>query len=155
MMIMAYDHEGIILSHQVPPGVPVNAAYYASYLSHQLRPALRRKRPHLLQSGPILLHDNARCHTAHAVQSLLRRWGWEVLEHPPYSPDMSPCDFDLFPKMKEPLRGQRFRDIPSIVRALGRSLANLSQTGALNGIQRLPDIWRSVHQAGGDYIEGM
>lgn len=68
---------------------------------------------------------------------------------------MSPCDFDLFPKMKEPLRGQRFRDIPSIVRALGRSLETLSQTGALNGIQRLPDIWKRVHQAGGDYIEGM
>ena len=40
-------------------------------------------------TGPIILHDNARSHTA-AVRVLLRRWQWEILEHPPYSSDMSP-----------------------------------------------------------------
>ena len=44
----------------------------------------------------------ARSHTA-AVTDLLRRWQWGILEHPPYSPDMCPCDYDLFTKVKEPL----------------------------------------------------
>ena len=52
-----------------------------------------------LQS-PIILHDNAKSHTAAAVTDLLRRSQWEILEHPPYSRDMSPCDYDHFAKVK-------------------------------------------------------
>ena len=59
----------------------------------------RRKRLRLVAQNPIL-HDNARSHTA-AVTDLLRCWQWEILEHPPYSPDMSPCDYDLFTKVEE------------------------------------------------------
>jgi transposase len=40
--------------------------------------------------------------------NLLKSWGWEILPHPPYSPDLAPSDFYLFPKMKKHLRGQRF-----------------------------------------------
>jgi histone-lysine N-methyltransferase SETMAR len=51
----------------------------------------------------IILHDNARAHTADAVEDLLRLCRWETLEHPPYSPDIRPCDYDLFAMMKESL----------------------------------------------------
>jgi hypothetical protein len=54
-------------------------------------------------TNPIILHDNARAHTANTVKGLFCCWQWEILEHPPHSPDMSPCDYDLFTKMKEPL----------------------------------------------------
>jgi transposase len=41
--------------------------------------------------------------------NLLNSWGWEILPHPPYRPDLAPSDFHLvFPKMKKHLRGQRF-----------------------------------------------
>jgi transposase len=57
-----------------------------------------------------LLHDNARPHSDTATLNLLNSWGWEILPHPPYSPDLAPSDFHLvFPKMKKHLRGQRFR----------------------------------------------
>jgi hypothetical protein len=32
--------------------------------------------------------------------NLLNFWGWEIVPHPPYSPDLAPADFRLFPKMK-------------------------------------------------------
>ncbi|KAJ4438033.1 hypothetical protein ANN_13972 [Periplaneta americana] len=70
---------------------------------HHLRPALRRKQRHLVVQNPIILHDNARSHTAAAVKDLLRRWKCEILEYPSYSPDINPCDYDLFAKVKEPL----------------------------------------------------
>ena len=38
----------------------------------------------------IILHDSGRSHTAAAVMDLLCRWQWEILEHPPYSTDISP-----------------------------------------------------------------
>ena len=56
-------------------------------------PAVRRKRPNLLNSHPVLLHDGARSHIAATVVNLLRRWSWKILEQ-----DMSPCDFDFWRK---------------------------------------------------------
>jgi hypothetical protein len=38
------------------------------------------------------------------------------MNHPPYSPDLAPCDFWLFPKLKIALKGQRFADIADIQR---------------------------------------
>jgi transposase len=56
-------------------------------------------------------HDNARTHASGAVSEILEKYGWQVLPQPLYSPDMSPPDFDLFPKLKKPLRGKRLRSI--------------------------------------------
>ena len=39
----------------------------------------------------------------------MERWGWEILEHPPYSPDLAPSDFHRFPNMKKHLRAKRFK----------------------------------------------
>jgi hypothetical protein len=55
-----------------------------------------------------LLHDNAPAHKSAMVQEYLKESGLDVLDHPPYSPDLSPCDFWLFPRLKEMLAGNRF-----------------------------------------------
>jgi histone-lysine N-methyltransferase SETMAR len=57
----------------------------------------------------LLLHDKGRPHNAAATVNPLNSWGWEILPHPPHSPDLTPSDFHLFPKMKTHLRGQRFQ----------------------------------------------
>ena len=44
---------------------------------------------------------NARPHASGAASEILEKYGWQVLPHPPYSPDMSPTAFDLFPKIEE------------------------------------------------------
>ena len=59
-----------------------------------LHPALRRKRPELIDCTPLILQDNSSRHTS-----------------PPYSSDLSPHDFDLFPELKEPQRRIRPREI--------------------------------------------
>ncbi|PNF40606.1 hypothetical protein B7P43_G06749 [Cryptotermes secundus] len=92
--------------------------------------------------------------TWRAVADLFDRWGWEVLYHPPYSPDLSPCDFNLIPKMKEPLRGIRFRTVPEILQAVDRSIRTMNTTGAAKGILRLPHRWQRVVHNAGDYTEG-
>ena len=48
------------------------------------------KRPELLQVTPLILHDNATPHKAGVVRDVFERYQWEVLKHPPYSPDLSP-----------------------------------------------------------------
>jgi histone-lysine N-methyltransferase SETMAR len=74
-----------------------------------VRPALRRKQPELLERGAILLQHNATPHRHRDVQNLVQRWGWEVLAHPPYSPDLTPCDYWLFSRVKKHLQGKRFQ----------------------------------------------
>ena len=60
----------------------------------------------MLESGVLFHHDNAPVHGAKQVTDLLDSWGWQLLAHPRYLPDLAPCDFHLFPKLKEMLRGQ-------------------------------------------------
>ena len=55
-----------------------------------------------------LLHDNARPHKTKQVKAKIASMGMVELEHPPYSPDLAPCDFYLFPKLKEYLSGRYF-----------------------------------------------
>ena len=67
---------------------------------------------------------------------------------------LSPCDFDLIPKMKEPLRGIRFTIVPEILQAVDRSIRTINTTGAAKGILRLPHRWQRVVHNAGDYTEG-
>jgi transposase len=87
-----------------------------------------------------LLHDNSRANTADAVEDLLRRWRWEILEHPPYSPDMNPDDYDSFAIMKEPLRGTRYNSREEIIRAVGQSLLDINRSGHADGVRHLRQI---------------
>jgi histone-lysine N-methyltransferase SETMAR len=76
--------------------------------------ALHCKQPELLERGAILLQNNATPHCHRDVQNLVQRWGWEVLAHPPYSPDLAPCDYWFISHVKEHLRGKRFESVEDI-----------------------------------------
>jgi transposase len=92
---------GVLLVDFTPPGSTINAATYQAIL----------KRPGLLIKGlgVLLLYDNAQPHSAAATVNVLNSWGWEILTHPLYSPDLAPSDFHLvFPKSRSRHRGQRF-----------------------------------------------
>ena len=60
----------------------------------------------------------------------------------------------IVPKMKEPLRGIRFRTIPEILQAVDRSIRTINTTGAAKSILRLPHRWQRVVHNAGDNIEG-
>ncbi|GFW71422.1 HTH_48 domain-containing protein [Trichonephila clavipes] len=62
----------------------------------------------------MLHHDGAPAHTVNLVQQFLTKHGTIQVLHPLYSPDMSPPDFFLFPKIKNILKGSRFRNIEFI-----------------------------------------
>ncbi|GBO07403.1 hypothetical protein AVEN_157519-1 [Araneus ventricosus] len=51
--------------------------------------AVKNKRHGKLNKDIVLLHDNARPHKARTTQGLLRSFGWEVWQHPPYSSDLA------------------------------------------------------------------
>jgi hypothetical protein len=55
--------------------------------------------------------DNAPAHNALAVKQILADKCIPVLEHPPFSPDLVPCDFYLFLKLKSALKGTNFQPV--------------------------------------------
>ena len=85
----------------------IKAQRYSQTLT-TLRQAIKSKRSGKLSGGIILLHNNARPHTANTITALLQKFKWEVIGHPPYSPDFSPCDYAIFCPLKKALRDKRF-----------------------------------------------
>ena len=76
---------------------------------------------------------NARPHVSGAASEIWEKYGWQVLPHPPYSPDMSPPAFDLFPKLKKPLRAERIRSI-QVSDEVTRIITRMNNGGVLTGI---------------------
>ena len=98
----------------MPLGSTVRVAYYRKFLQDVLHPKIRQEMSAIFAAGVLILHDNARPHASGAESEILEKYGWQVLPHLPYSPDMSPPDFDLFPKLKKPIHGKRFRSIEEV-----------------------------------------
>jgi len=69
-----------------------------------LKPAIRSKRRGKLSKEILLLHDNARPHTAAHTLKTLKQLQWEAMEHPAYSPNLVPSDFHLFGPLKNARR---------------------------------------------------
>ena len=87
----------------------ITASYYEKVL-RKLKTTLAKKRPGKLHHQILFHHDNAPAHTVKTVTTILQEFHWEILSHPPYSPNLAPCDFLLFPKLKKHLK-TRFQSI--------------------------------------------
>jgi transposase len=116
---------------------------------------MHANRPDLLENSVLILLDNARPHLGKDVRELLDGYSWEVLPHPPYSPDMSPPDFDLFPKLKINMRGVRFSTLEDLSASVTRCVRKLNCSRDLTRIMDLPKRWDAVIRQKGDYTEGL
>jgi len=94
MLICFFDSQGIVNSEFVLEGQTVNQFYYREILEWP-RKRVVRLRPSIANNW-ILRHDNASCHMAISVIEFLAKKGIRVVPQPPYSRDLSPCDFFCF-----------------------------------------------------------
>ena len=89
---------------------------------------IRRKRADLWKENSwILHHDNAPSHKAIIVDKFLDKNSTDIIEQPPYSPDMASANFFFFPKLKLPLRGTRFQSIEDIKENSWRELKSIPE----------------------------
>lgn len=72
-----------------------------------------------------------------------------VLTSSQWGPDMSPCDYDVFPKLKENFWGIGFKNLQQLTRKVTRQIRNINQKHFLTKIQKLPDRWTKVTQKKG------
>ncbi|GFR67681.1 transposase [Elysia marginata] len=99
-----WESEGVVHTEFLEPGNTVNSTKYVNTLE-KLKARLRPVRS---EKVSIIYHDNARPHTSLETRTALDRLGLRTLPHPPYSPDLAPSDFFLFPKLKDYLKGNRY-----------------------------------------------
>jgi len=79
--------------------------------------------------------------------------GFEVLEHPAYSPDLAPSDYHLFGPLKNALRDRRFSMDIEVREAVHKRLRDQLKTFFLEGIRKLVDRWTKCIEKEGDYVE--
>jgi histone-lysine N-methyltransferase SETMAR len=83
----------------------------------------------------------------------LRDLHYELLEHPPSSPDLAPSDFCLFPKLKLFLAGQRVSSNQVAIAAIEEYFADLTKNHYRDGIMVLEHRWNKCISLNGDYVE--
>ncbi|UYV83859.1 hypothetical protein LAZ67_X000450 [Cordylochernes scorpioides] len=153
LLVAFLDNKGIVHHEYLPAGQTVIKEMYLSIL-RRLREAIRKKRPEKWTNGDwILHHDNARPHTAHLVTSFLAKNGTEILPQPPYSPDIAPNDFFLFPKLKAVLKGRHFDTREDIIEKSLLALKSIPKEAYKNCFDNWEKRWRWCVEARGDYFE--
>ena len=131
-----------------------NKQFYQEVLVH-LRDAVRKKRPELWAKQTwILHHDNALAHASLLIRSYLAKHQTSVVLHPPYSPDLAPADFFLFPKLKTALKGHHFQTIEEIQENAIRKLHSFTQSVFQEVFQQWKKCWEQCIASRGDYFEG-
>ena len=136
--------------HWVPAGRTVNKEYYVEVL-REFKKRFLMKRPALFKSGQWHFHqDNATVHNSILVTDYLTKMSIKTVRHPPYSPDLAPCNFWLFPK----LRGCRYETIEEMKEAVTKVIDTLTQEDFHGAFQKLLELYNKCIVAGGDYFEG-
>lgn len=154
MLICFFDVRGIVHSEYVPEHQTVNQVFYLSVL-RRLRESVRLKRPDLWRSGDWFFHhDNAPAHTAISVREFLAKNRMTPLPHPPYSPDLAPCDFFLFSRMKRELKGKRFADIPEVKRESKAALQGIGKDEYKRCFAQWKKRLNQCISVNGEYFEG-
>ena len=150
MLCVFWDIEGVVHWELLDAGTTLTAAIYSQQLE-KVAVALRQKRP--LKSKVILQMDNARPHVAKLTRSKIHDLGWEILPHPPYSPDLAPSDYYLFRTLNNEIGGQQFDSDDALKTWLTNFFASKPKVFYERGIRKLPVKWADVVHHNGNYNE--
>ena len=146
------DSQGVRMTDYLEQGLTINSAYCAGKL-RRLRQQIERKRRGKLTRSILLLQDNAPAHTPQVSMTAVTECEFEILPHPPYSPDMAPSDFYLFPKLKPHLHGTQYGSNEVVIEAVNKCLGNQEKAFYLERIRKLDQRWTKYIALKGGHIE--
>ncbi|UYV80685.1 K02A2.6-like [Cordylochernes scorpioides] len=153
LLVTFFYINGLVHHEFIPFGRTIIQEVYLGIM-RRLREAVRLKRPERWQNNDWILHvDNARPHTAHVVLQFLAKHSTIQIPHPPYSPDLSPNDFFLYPKLKMKLKGRKFDNVDMIQAESKATLRNLSKSDFISCFDNCKKRWNMCIEAGGAYFE--
>ncbi|CAF1455918.1 unnamed protein product [Adineta ricciae] len=116
----------------------------------RLEAAIKVKRPRK-KNHIVFHHDDAKPHVAHQVTQSIDDKGWELLEHPPYSPTEAPTDYHVNRSLKNWQAGKIYDDLDDLVDDVKAWIASKNRHFFARGIDLLPSKWEAVIEVDGDY----
>ena len=152
LLTVFFDSSGIV--HKEYATSTVTTETYIETLMN-LRNSIRLNRPQLwTHHNWILLDDNASAHTSYDTMEFHHQVLTNRGPHPPYSPDLAPCDFFLFPRMKARMHGINYETIDRLKQAVQDSLDKFTQEDFKQCFANLQHRWECCVEADGSYFEG-
>ena len=152
MLSVWWDYKGIVYFELLPPNRTINSVVYIEQLT-KLNDAVEEKRPELTNRKGVVFHrDDARPHTSLITRQKLLELGWDVLPHPPYSPDLAPSDYFLFRSLQNSLNDKNFNNDDDIKSYLIQFFANKNHKFYERGIMMLPERWQKVIDQNGQRV---
>jgi len=152
MATVFWDARGVIHVDYLEKGRTINGEYYSNLLG-QFDSELKKKRPHMAKKKVLFHQDNAPAHKSVVAMMKLCELHYEILPHPPYSPDLAPCDYYLFPNLKKWLGGKKFQSNEQVICETNAYFEDLDQSYFMEGIKKLEDRWTKCIRLKGDYVE--
>jgi len=140
MATVFWDSQGVIYIDYLEKGKTVTGLYYAELLGR-------------FAAELLFYHNNAPANTSALAKAKLVELGYELLPHPPYSPDLAPCDFFLLPSLKKSFAGQKFAPNEEVVAATETYFADLEEPYFSVGLKKLEHRWVKFIELKGDYVE--
>ena len=155
MLVAFFDTQGMVYYEFLQRPLTMNQHVFQAIFRH-FDTACRVRRPRATVRGRQWLHmDNASPHTATNTLTLMDNLGWSRLPQPSYSPDLVPCDFWLFHRIKKNLRGCRFQNLAVLKDTVAEEIAQIpSQDYSRAILESWPKRWRCCLADQGNYFEG-
>ena len=123
-----FSGEGVAIKVPVKKGKSITGKYYKDVVLKKLKKYYQKRRPANGFKHVSLLHDNAPANTSAIVTAFLKKEKVTVLPHPPYSLDLAPCDFFLFPKLKAFLAGRKYQSRQALGSAIHQYLITVPKS---------------------------
>lgn len=152
MASVFWDAHGIIFIDYLEKGKTINSDYYIALLE-RLKVEIAKKRPHMKKKKVLFHQDNAPCHKSLKTMAKLHELGFELLPHPPYSPDLAPSDYFLFSDLKRMLAGKKFGSNEEVIAETEAYFEAKPKEYFKNGIEKLEGRYNRCIAIEGNYVE--
>ena len=139
----------------VKKGKSITGKYYKDVVLKKLKKYYQKRRPATGFKHVRLLHDNAPAHTSAIVTAFLKKKKVTVLPHPPYSPDLAPYDFFLFPKLKAFLAGRKYQSRQALGSDIHQYLITVPKSAYRGAFKKWIHRLKLCIFSHGEYFEGM
>lgn len=151
MLCVWWNWQGIVFYELLPSNQTINSDKYCLQLDN-LKAAIDAKCTANEEGSIIYHHDTSKPHINLQTHRKLLDFNWEILPHPPYSPDLAPSDYHLFQALDISLTRLTFASLDSLKNYLDGLFKGKSINFFEAGIMKLPERWQKVIDNNGAYL---
>lgn len=152
MLCLWWDKHGVVYHEYLKPNQTIDSDLYCEMLG-RLEERMKKTRGNLLRRKTVILHqDNARPHVSKKTKNFIQELGWELMDHPPYSPDLAPSDFYVFRSLQNYLRDAVFNSVEECKNEFNAFLTSRDPQFFDRGYKKWISRWEECVAINGNYI---